>query len=308
MRLSVNKVYLQPLKHIYLWLALSFIIFIGWQHASDLKLALKSLSKLSGEIGLACLSLAILSYALRSLRWLGYMRLIEQAATIKRHVLIYLAGFAFTASPAKAGELMRATYLYDLGVPFRYTLLSFVSERLFDVIIVLMLGSYFLSHRLNVAFGLLSVAMLLLPFMITIVFTLLCHQMKNKWWFESTQILTYLWQKTLVVKNLLLTLLAWSAQGAILWLMLNNFEIEISIAMAISIYCLSLLIGAASLIPSGIGATEVGMVWLLTQVGVASDIAITASLLTRMLTLWPAMLIGLLSSWLLKARSDVRPV
>lgn len=70
--------------------------------------------------------------------------------------------------------------------------------------------------------------------------------------------------------------------------------------MAVSIYCLSLLMGAASLLPSGIGVTEVGMIWLLTQVGIDSDIAIITSLISRMLTLWPAMLIGLACAYTLK--------
>jgi uncharacterized protein (TIRG00374 family) len=67
--------------------------------------------------------------------------------------------------------------------------------------------------------------------------------------------------------------------------------------MAISIYFLSLLIGAASLIPGGIDVTELGMIWLLTQIGVNNEIAFSATLLARMLTLWPAMAIGVISSF-----------
>ena len=88
--------------------------------------------------------LAVASYAFRSIRWLGYLRLVEIQASTVLHIQIYLSGFAFTASPGKTGELMRATHLSHLGVPFKYNLCSFISERLLDVIIVLLLGAYFL--------------------------------------------------------------------------------------------------------------------------------------------------------------------
>ena len=86
------------------------------------------------------------------------MRLTEREAPISRHIIIYLAGFVFTASPGKAGELMRGTHLDELGVSFRYTFLSVVSERLHDVIVVLLLGTYFLTEHFNLAFSLLSLA------------------------------------------------------------------------------------------------------------------------------------------------------
>ncbi len=119
-------------------------------------------------------------------------------------------------------------------------------------------------------------------------------------WLESVNILIALWGSRVVPPSLVLTLLAWSAQGIILFTVLQGFGVEANAGMVISIYCLSLLIGAASLVPSGIGVTEVGMVWLLTQVGVEVDIAIIASLITRMLTLWPAMLVGLCCALILK--------
>ncbi|GEA50672.1 membrane protein [Vibrio inusitatus NBRC 102082] len=300
-----SNVYIQRLKRLYLWLALGFVIYIAWKHSSDIGVALDSLQSLSVGLVILCLVFAGVSYSCRSLRWLGYMRLTEQEASINRHIVIYLSGFAFTASPAKAGELMRGTHLDELGVPFRYTFLSFVSERLLDVLVVLLLGTYFLIEHFNLAFSLLSIAMLLLPFIVVPGLNVLLNLALSKPWFEPIKILRDLWRLPVALRSLLYTLLAWTVQGLILFLILRGFGIEITMAMAVSIYCLSLLIGAASLIPSGIGVTEVGMIWLLTQMGVDNDIAIIASLITRMLTLWPAMMIGLACAFVLKkAKTD----
>lgn len=293
MHLLNGNVYVRRLKRFYLWLALGFVIYITWMHLSDIRAATQSLPTLSAELLILCLGLAMLSYACRSLRWLGYIRLIEYKASIKLHTLIYLSGFAFTVSPGKAGELMRGVHLDELGVQFRYTFLSFMSERLFDVLVVLFLSTYFLIEHFNLAFCLLSGAILFLPFITVPLLNVLLNLTLSKLWLEVIEMLRDLWGLPVALKSQLFTLLAWTAQGLILYLMLINFDVKINIAMAVSIYCLSLLIGAVSLIPSGIGVTEVGMIWLLTQVGVDNDIAIIASLITRMLTLWPAMLIGL---------------
>ncbi|MCQ8879485.1 flippase-like domain-containing protein [Pseudoalteromonas shioyasakiensis] len=295
-----SLVYFRRLKRLYLWFASSFVIYIVWNHSSDLVAAIEYLQRISFKQVILCLSLAVFSYICRSLRWLGYMRLKEHKASTKHHILIYLSGFAFTASPGKVGELMRGTHLDELGVPFRYTFLSFVSERLFDVIIVLSLGSYFLIDNFN--FSLLLVTVFLLPFVLSPALKFLFNFEKSRLWHESINILSHLWLLPVVLKSYFLTLLAWILQGVILFIMLRGFGIETTIPIAISIYCLSLLIGAASLIPSGIGVTEAGMVWLLIQIGAESDIAIIAALTTRMLTLYPAMLIGLVCAFVLKNR------
>ncbi|KPH26589.1 hypothetical protein ADU60_15565 [Vibrio coralliilyticus] len=228
------------------------------------------------------------------------MSLTKRQTSIRQHIIIYLSGFAFTASPGKAGELMRGLHLIKLGIPFRYTLLSFVSERLLDVAVVLFLGTYFLIEFFNVAFSLLSFAMLVFPLTVAPILSVLLSLSSSKSCFGSIKFLSKLWSIPIALKSQLLTLFAWIAQGLILFLMLTNFDVEISFAMAVSIYCLSLLIGSASLIPSGIGVTEVGMIWLLTQIGVNSQIAIIASLNTRIITLCPAMLIGLVCAFVLK--------
>ena len=154
-----------------------------------------------------------------------------------------------------------------------------------------------LANNINTAFYVLSVSLFLLPFVISPFVEFALGITKRGELAKSFILLRRLWRKDIAFKSQILTLLTWISQGLVLYLMLQNFSVEVSILMAISIYCLSLLIGAASLIPSGIGVTEVGMIWLLTQIGIEKDVAIVISLTTRMLTLWPAVFIGLVCSF-----------
>ena len=98
----------------------------------------------------------------------------------------------------------------------------------------------------------------------------------------------------------LLTLSTWSIQGSILYLVLNIQDVELSLLHSIAIYCASLIIGALSMIPAGIAITEASMAFLLMQVGVSKDLAIASSIITRAITLWPAILIGLIATLLIE--------
>lgn len=303
MRLLNFRACLSRFRRAYLLLAITFVLFIAWKHLPDLQIVLTHLQTMTLDVLLCSLMLTAASYGLRSIRWLGYLRLVEKNASTKCHILIYLSGFAFTASPGKAGELMRGTHLSRLGIPFKYTLCSFISERLLDVIVVLMLGTYFLIQHFSNSFILLFIFTVMLLIIAPFSWQQLLKVNNSEKLSSIIRMFSSLWQTKLTFKNTLLTFLAWSSQGLILYIVLLKFGFNSTIVMTISIYCLSLLIGAASLIPGGIGVTEVGMIWLLTQVGVDSDIAFIVALITRMLTLWPAMIIGIISSFLLRKRS-----
>lgn len=302
MRLFTLKVALSNARNIYLWIAVFFIIFVAWYHFPDIKSLIKHLKSISNSTVFIALLLAFVSYYCRALRWLVYMRLKELKAGVFQHILIYISGFAFTVSPGKAGELIRSSHLSPLGVPFSYTFSAFITERFLDVLTVMFLGVYFLVEVFDTLFIMIAFVAILTLLFIPLILRLLTNIVKSENISVCLLYLQSLWQQKALKISLLYSLLAWSFQGGILYLVLSEFGVNIGLFMAISIYGLSLLIGAASLIPSGIGATELGMTWLLIQVGVESEIAIISSLFTRMLTLWPAMLLGLVSAFVLKIR------
>ena len=89
--------------------------------------------------------------------------------------------------------------------------------------------------------------------------------------------------------------MAWMAQGVSLYLIVHALGYELTASTVIAIYCLSILAGAASFIPGGLGATEAAIVLLLSAAGVGQTDAITASLVSRSLTLWLAVGIGVVA-------------
>ena len=88
------------------------------------------------------LMLSLLNYGLRFVRWHQTIRRLSgQAPPMLKHLLIYVAGFAFTTTPGKAGEALRGLALKPFGVEYRHSFAAFVWERLMDMLVVLALCS-----------------------------------------------------------------------------------------------------------------------------------------------------------------------
>lgn len=101
--------------------------------------------------------------------------------------------------------------------------------------------------------------------------------------------------------GLITGLVSWSIQGFAFFFILHSLGFETSIAIAMGIYALSLLAGAASFIPGGIGSTELVMGLLLSASGADNAIAITAPLISRLSTLWFAVAVGFIATGILSA-------
>ncbi len=75
-------------------------------------------------------------------------------------------------------------------------------------------------------------------------------------------------------------------------MILQKLGVNTSAGLAIGIYSVSVLAGAVSFIPGGLGSTEAVMVLLLTLVGADASTAVAATLICRFATLWFAVIIG----------------
>ncbi len=93
--------------------------------------------------------------------------------------------------------------------------------------------------------------------------------------------------------GLALGLIAWGAEGVAFHIILRSLDVPISLALAVGIYAVSVLAGALSFIPGGLGSTEAVMGVLLVLVGVDTATAVAATLVWRLATLWFAVAIGL---------------
>jgi uncharacterized protein (TIRG00374 family) len=90
-------------------------------------------------------------------------------------------------------------------------------------------------------------------------------------------------------------LVAWGADGVILYYIMNVLGNDLSLTTVLFIYAFSILVGALSFLPGGLGGTEATMVTLLILNHVAQPQAVAATVLVRLATLWFGVAIGIFS-------------
>lgn len=257
-----------------------------------------------------CLALVLASFVVRYQRW--RMALDAQG---HRHIgwfaglVAYLAGFAFTVSPGKAGELLRIRYFGRMSVPPAHVLAAFIFERGLDLAILTLLG--IAAASLIPAFGALVGLVLAL---LVALFLASCWP-----WFQGLlsaaaarlpgsrlrQLARFLVNGVAQTGPLLRPLLATQglALGALAWLLTAAAFTHLCHAMgltltwqqAIGIYPLAMLAGAASFVPGGVGTTEAAIVLMLGVLGAPLDVALAVAVGIRLASLWFAIGIGMLA-------------
>lgn len=257
---------------------------------------------------IAVLALSLVNYGLRYLRWHRFVQ--RQGVTVphRRHLLVYLAGFALTTTPGKAGEGLRARFLKAHGLGYLACFGTLFAERLLDLLAIVLLASLMLTDHgaswVLVGGGILVFALLLLTCHPALPGVLqrrhtsgnrtarLCHSVAELLT-ASGRLLT---PQTLL-PALVIGLVAWAAEGWALQLLANDLGLSIATGPAIAIYAIAILAGALAMLPGGLGGTEAVMTLLLIDAGAEAPTALAITLLCRAATLWFSVLLGAVS-WL----------
>ncbi|MCX7060852.1 MAG: lysylphosphatidylglycerol synthase transmembrane domain-containing protein [Gammaproteobacteria bacterium] len=281
--------------------------------ADSLKAALAALG-LTGS--LLVLGASLLNYGLRFRRWSLYITQLGHRPPLGRHLLYYLSGFAFTVSPAKIGEAVRALYLREHGVPYADSMAALSVERLLDLLAVALLACLFVLQA-PAYWPVLAGALLLTAVLIMVIGRPAASRLLDRLAAARSgrigagiassiadllRASRRLLSPGLLARGLLLGVIAWGAEGIGLYWICSGLDLAIAPSTAIGIYAIAVLAGAAAFfMPGGLGAMEMMMPALLLAQGVPLPTAVLAMLLCRLTTLWFAVLLGLLAAALLEA-------
>lgn len=262
---------------------------------------------------LSILGLSLCNYSLRFARWQGYMRWLGHTLPIRRHLLIYIAGFALTTTPGKAGEGVRAVYLARRRVPYAHTVAALFAERLLDLLSILVLSLLaivsFTGYVDWVLAPLAVIAAMLWIMHRRALLKMAQRRVDNPQTLIARllHVLVHAWERAFVLLSwkpmlggLALGCAAWAAEGVSVYLIAGKLGLAVTLPLAIGIYAASLLIGALSFVPGGLGSTEAAMALLLKLAGITTGTAISVTLIVRIATLWFAVVLGLICLSLLE--------
>lgn len=273
--------------------------------------------RLLQRVGLAggafILSLSLLNYLLRFLRWNSYCRRLGHRIALPLGFEYYLAGFGLTATPGKVGEAVRGVYLKKHGVPYPDSLSMVLAERVSDLIAMVLLSGFAVAILPGSALraAVIVSGLLLVGIIITlatgntgVVSSLqrrLAGRRLPKVQAAARQLLATmglagkLLRGPALLSGIALGLVSWGAEGVGFYYILGFLHAHIALDRAVGIYAVSVLLGALSFLPGGLGTTEASMVLLLVFSGVDRNAAVSATLLCRAATLWFAVLLGVLA-------------
>lgn len=276
-----------------------------WTGAEDVWHALQRV----GVAGLLlALALSLANYSLRFTRWQLYLRTLGHRVPVAASLHIYLSGFALTTTPGKAGEALRGVLLKRRHIPYPDSFAAFISERLSDLIAVVLLSMLGLTliaqgtWLILVGTAGILAALTVLAWRRPLAWLqTLSNRTGQRLWRSLHHLVTVLLQARrchrpgLLAGATALSVIAWSAEALAFWWILNAMGFEVGFAFAAFAFALAMLAGALSFLPGGLGGTEAVMVALLLWADMPLADAVAATMLIRFTTLWFAVTLGLIA-------------
>lgn len=269
---------------------------------------------------LLVVGLSILNYVARVVRWLLLFRAVDRRgpgralADAPLQALVYIGGFAFTLTPGRAGEVIRAWMVKkSFGTPAHAGVSLVVADRFYDAVgltLILAVVTTALARDLTAP---LVMALVLGASIAFLAWT----SSAPRFWSGLAARAPFLSKpvgaiaRTLghlaVVSHprrlplfALPSVVGWSVQSLAPLLILSDLGVSLSPMQAIFIAAFATLVGGITFLPGGLGGFEVTMVALLTAMDVPVATAIVATLAMRLTALWFSVLLGVaaLTAWL----------
>ncbi|MBI4162590.1 MAG: flippase-like domain-containing protein [Candidatus Aenigmarchaeota archaeon] len=268
------------------------------------------------------LSILVSTIAL-SMRVVRWNFIVKKATFFELYPVQMLGMTVSNFTPGKIAEPAKAILLKARkGIAVSESLASIVWERIFDLIVLLVLAIFgvqlVLINNEFFIFGLIGIILVLLIVSVALLalevrsFGLRLFHIGKKFpvlrrisdEFINTFYETK-FKKTRLGLSLLSTAAAWMLDAVVLYLVLYSLGIQPDLLVLAGIISISAVLGIASSLPGGLGSTEIVMALLLGITGVPATIAVTATLLMRFISFWYNALLGGLSFVYLSKKIDI---
>ena len=285
------------------------IFYIGFVFYGDFIKISESFLKIRLELVLLALCLETLSLFIRSLRQRKFLEYIGIKLSILENTKIYFASMSLIATPGGSGTVIKSHFIkkrHDHRIS-KTVPVVFV-ERLQDLLaIVTILSCTFLIFFETASFVIVVISLVLITF-VYILFRrknlLSKFQEKIKKINilqrivpgpELNNSLEVLSRPKPIFIGWLISVISWIIDSLVVVVVFSSFDHDLNFIQVIQFYLTSISYGAISLIPGGIGVTEVSFLGFLTLHGIEVSIASTIVIIVRLSTIWFATILGLVT-------------
>ena len=300
---------------------LTVAVFLGLLLVGDAAAVVAAIGDLEAWRIAAVFGLVTVSYGVRFLKWEYYLRGVDVDVPPTTSLLVFVCGLMMVVTPGKAGEVWKAWFLRNLrDVPVNRTAPVVGAERVTDLLALAAFAFLGLLVYDRSSTTLVGVTALFLGGLALLQWRRACLYLLES--LDSVPLLgsyaneirdfydhTYaLFRPKPLTIAMGISLVAWGLEGVALWLVLDGFAPGSSVLLALFVVGLGSVVGAASLLPGGLGAAEASMVGLLVVFGYSQTIAVSSTLVFRAGTLWYGAILGTLVFVLYRVSRDHRAV
>jgi len=292
---------------------------VGWAAVSQ------ELTALGAPLWLLAVLVVTAGYGLLFVRWQVLLRCLGHPLAVRPSGAIYLAGLGLIAAPARSGEALRGLWLQRRHqIPLRIGVAATAAERLLDLtsaLLVLAWGLGLAQQRAALALVLLALGALA---------WLLSHPaalrrleraigllpLGRRWHglhrvlregVQALAALRTLLRPAPIAWGLLLTTAVWLLESSLVLQLLRQLGAAVSLEQASVLRTSTSLGGVLSLLPAGLGTSELTSVGLAVLYGASQSTALALTVVLRLVTLLLPSAVGAMSLALQPDLQRLRP-
>ncbi len=302
-------------RNIFISLAAAGLLYLGFTIYANFDNVILTFASFDWLLIPLLLLLSLVNYFFRFLKWHYYLNVLKVKIKTIDSFSIFMSGLIMSVTPGKMGELMKSYLVKEVTKePISKTFPVVFAERITDfvsLIIITLIGAYVFNfgREIVIGVGIFFLIILIILSNKIIAFKIIKLLEKNKFLkkhlasihnaYESS----YQMLKPLpLIYMTLLSLVSWSFECLGYYIILINFNIEVSFLWAAFSYGFAIIVGAITMLPGGLGVTEGSLTFMLIRNNFPKDLAVASTFIVRVVTLWFAVLVGIFSVTLYQNR------
>lgn len=302
-------------KRLLLSIGLAGLIYLAFTIYADFENVVSAFSKFNWLLLPVLIGLILGNYFFRFLKWHHYLGVLKVNIQWIDSFSIFMSGLIMSVTPGKMGEVLKSYLVKKITAePISKTAPIVLVERITDfisLVIIAIIGAYIFDYGRTI--------MVITGAFFVIVILIISNKRASLAILRPLQKIRFLRKYAVHIETMYessnqllkpaplfsmtaLSLVSWGLECFAYYLILVNFQIDVSFSWASFVYAFSTIVGAVTMLPGGLGVTEGSLTLLVNNAGYPLNNALASTFLIRIITLWFAVLVGVISVALYQKR------
>mgnify|MGYP006138056973 CR=1 FL=1 len=299
------------MNRIFLVVIVIVIFYIGYIGYSDFNEFSNNIKNLKFEFIPIILLFSFIPLAILTIRQKILLKSIDIKISNKENFLLYLSGLSFIITPGGAGEAIKTYFLkkkynHKIAKTIPLVLVEKYTDLISVITIIAIFSIIIQINEIIIAMSVIGIVTLITYITIRIkkMFELglkILKKIKPLSKFTDTISESYegiylMTSPKIMLKSCSISISVWSIEAIAIYLVFLSFNTDIGFIQTTLIMYSSVIIGAVSLLPAGIGVTEVSATHFLLKEGLEISLVTSIVFIVRLTSIWFATAIGFIAS------------